>query len=323
MRALGHRLTTAIAILLMGMSSWACAQEFPNRLVRIVISYPPGGSSETVARILGQALSEEWKQPVIIENKPGAGTTLGAAYAAKADPDGYTLYLAAASFTITASLYKNLPYDPIKSFAPISLLAISPFVLAVHPDVKATTVKELIALAKAKPHMLNYGSSGSGTGPHLAGEMFRAEAGIDVVHVPFKGTAPAITGLLGAQVHYIFSDVSVIPHARSGRMRALAVTSATRSSLLPDLPTIAESGIPNYEMINWISIIAPAGTPKPIVQRINASIQRAISQPAVRQRYNDQAFEPKGSTPEELEALIASEVKKYAKLIAQSGARVD
>jgi tripartite-type tricarboxylate transporter receptor subunit TctC len=303
--------------------SGAFAQEYPSKLVRLVISYPPGGSSEQVARILTQALTEEWKQPVIIENKPGAGTTLGAAYAAKADPDGYTLYLAAASLAITASLYKDLPYDAVKSFAPISLLAVSPFVLTVHPQVKATTVGELINLAKAKPNTLNYASSGSGAGPHLAGEMFRTGAGIDVVHVPFKGTAPAITALLGAQVEYFFSDVAIVPHVRSGRVRALAVTSATRSALLPDLPTVAESGIPDYEIVNWMTILAPAGTPRPIIQRINASIQNAIKQPAVRQRYNDQGFEPKGSTPQELEAFIASEVKKYAKVVAQSGAKVD
>ena len=312
-------------ILLLGVIAGnVAAQGFPNKLVRLVIPYPPGGSAEAQARILAQALSEEWKQQVIIENKPGAGTTVGAAYVAKAAPDGYTIYFASTSHTIVQSLYRNLPYDAVKSFAPISLVAVSPLVLTVHPDVKAATVKELIELAKAKPGTLNYASSGSGGSPHLATEIFRAAAGIDVVHVPFKGTGPALAALLGAQVDFLFADVAVIPLLKSGKLRALGVSLKQRSALLPEVPTIAEAaGLPDFETANWGAIIAPAGTPREIVDALNAAIRNALRQPTVRERYRAQGFETTGSTPAELEAHMISEVRKYAKAIADSGVKVD
>ena len=318
------RLTLARILLLGVIAGNVAAQGFPNKLVRLVIPYPPGGSAEAQARILAQALSEEWRQQVIIENKPGAGTTVGAAYVAKAAPDGYTIYFASTSHTIVQSLYRNLPYDAVKSFAPISLVAVSPLVLTVHPAVKAATVKELIELAKASPGTLNYASSGSGGSPHLATEIFRAAAGIDVVHVPFKGTGPALAALLGAQVDFLFADVAVIPLLKSGKLRALGVSLKQRSALLPEVPTIAEAaGLPGYETANWGAIIAPAGTPREIVDAINAAIRNAIRQPVVRERYSAQGFETTGSTPAELEAHMISEVRKYAKAIADSGVKVD
>lgn len=324
MRQSGKRIVTWLCVALAaGLAGSAFAQEFPNRVVHLVIPYPPGGSAEAQARILSQALAEEWKQPVIIENKPGAGTTVGAAYVAKAPADGYTIYFASTSHTITASLYRNLPYDAVKSFAPISLIAVSPLILSVHPGVKATTVKELVDLAKARPRALNYASSGSGASPHLAGELFRSGTGIEVVHVPFKGTAPAVTALLGAQVDYLFADVAVIPHFRAAKLRPLAVTTAKRSSLLPDVPTIAESGIEGYEVANWGAIVAPAGVPREVINRINAGIATALNRPDVRERYQAQGFETTGSTPEALDAYLQAEVRKYAKAIAAAGIKVD
>lgn len=301
----------------------AFAQNFPNRVVRIVVPFPPGGSAEAQARIVGQRLSDAWGQPVIVESKPGAGSTIGAAFAAAAPPDGHTLYLASTSHTISATLYKNLPYDAVKSFAPITLLAVSPFILAVHPSVNATTVKEFIDLAKAKPKTLSWASSGNGAGPHLSGEIFRAQTGIEVTHVPFKGTSPALVALLGGQVEFTIADVAIVPFFQSGKARGLAVTTAKRSALVPDLPTLAESGLPGYETTNWSALLAPAGTPKDIVNQINAAVLSAIRTPDARQRFIAQGFEPQGSTPEEGAAHLASEVAKYAKAIRDSGTKID
>jgi tripartite-type tricarboxylate transporter receptor subunit TctC len=301
----------------------AMAEDFPTRLVRIVIPYPPGGSAEQQARILAQVLSETWKQPVIVENKPGAGTTIGAAYVAKEAADGYTVYFASTSHAISASLYRNLTYDPVKSFAPVSLVAVSPLILSVHPGVKANTMKELIALAKANPGKLNYGSSGSGASPHLAAELFRSRAHIQAVHVPFKGTSPALTALLGGQIDYLFADVAAIPLYKAGKLRALAVSTAKRSSLLPDVPTVAEQGIPGYEVANWSSLLAPAGTPPEVVERFNTAVVAALKRPEVRERYRAQGYETIGSTPEELGKYLASEVKKYGEIVAEAKIRID
>ncbi len=305
------------------LAGFATAQEYPAKIVRLVIPYPPGGSAEAQARIVAQALQAEWKQSVVIENKPGAGTTLGAAFVAKAQPDGYTVYLASTSHTVTQSLYKDLPYHAVKSFAPISMIAISPFVLTVHPGVPARTVSELVALAKSKPGALTYASSGNGAGPHLSGEIFRAAMGIDVVHVPFKGTGPALTALLGDQVHYFFADVAVLPMLKAGKLRALAVTGAQRFSLLPDAPTMIEAGVPGYTTTNWSALVAPAGTPPEIVARINAAVRSALRTPEVVQRYNAQGYEPAASSPQELEAHMTAEVEKYAKAVASAGVKVD
>ncbi len=306
-----------------GLAGTVTAQEYPAKIVRLVIPYPPGGSAEAQARIVAQGLQAEWKQSVVIENKPGAGTTLGAAFVAKAPADGYTLYLASTSHTVTQSLYKDLPYHAVKSFASISMIATSPFVLTVHPSVTARSVAELVALAKSKPGALTYASSGNGAGPHLSGEMFRAAMGIDVVHVPFKGTGPALTALLGDQVHYFFADVAVLPMLKAGKLRALAVTSPTRFTLLPDAPTMIEAGVPNYTTTNWSALVAPAGTPSEIIARINGALRAALRSPEVVQRYNAQGYEPTASSPQELEAHMIAEVERYAKAIASAGVKVD
>lgn len=321
------RIITALVagLLLFAAAGAATAQDFPNKLVRIVVPYPPGGSAEAQARILGQKLSEIWGQPVIVESKPGAGTTIGAAYVANSPPDGYTLYLAGnSSHTVSAILFrKSIKYDPLKSFAAVSLIASSPFILTVNPSVPATSVKEFIEVAKARTDPLTYASSGNGAGPHLSGVLLQNLTGMKLVHVPFKGTAPALVALLGGQVDALFADVAVIPHLQSGKLRGLAVTSAVRSPLIPNLPTIAESGVPGFDVTYLSTILAPAGTPKNIVNRINAAINTAIASQDVRDRFTAQGFEPTGSTPEALEALFAAEMAKYEKLIKDSGMQVD
>jgi tripartite-type tricarboxylate transporter receptor subunit TctC len=316
------KLVSMVLVAALGAGA-AMAEEFPTKLVRIVIPYPPGGSAEQQARILAQVLSETWKQPVIVENKPGAGTTIGAAYVAKEAADGYTVYFASTSHAISASLYRNLTYDAVKSFAPISLVAVSPLILSVHPSVKANTMQELIALAKANPGKLNYGSSGSGASPHLAAELFRSRAHIQAVHVPFKGTSPALTALLGDQIDYLFADVAAIPLYKANKLKALAVSTAKRSSLLPDVPTVAEQGIPGYEVANWSSLLAPAGTPPEVVERFNTAVVAALKRPDVRERYRAQGYETIGSTPEELGKYLASEVKKYGEIVAEAKIRID
>lgn len=304
-------------------SATANAQTFPSKPVRIVIPFSPGGSADAQARILGQKLGELWGQSVLIESKPGAGTTIGAAFAAAAAPDGYTLYLAGASLLISGSLYKTLSYDPVKSFAPVSMLASSPYVLAVHPGVKATTVKELIDLAKSKPKAVSYGSAGNGSGSHLAGELFRMLTGVELLHVPYKGQAPALVALTGGEIDILFADVAVLPLLQAGKLRALAETGLRRSPMLPPMPLTSESGVPGYEMINWGAILAPAGTPRAIVNQVNAAISNVVQIPDVKQRFNAQGFEPMSSTPEALGELLVSENVKYAKVVKESGMKID
>jgi tripartite-type tricarboxylate transporter receptor subunit TctC len=298
-------------------------QAYPGKPVRIVIPFSPGGSADLQARILGQKLQEIWGQPVLVEAKPGAGTTIGAAHAASSTADGYTLYFAGASLLISGSLYKNLSYDPVKSFAPVSLVADSPYMLAVNPAVPAGTLKELIDLAKARPNTLSYASAGNGSGSHLAGELFRMLTGVDIIHVPYKGQAPALVALVGGEVNILFADVAVNPLLQSGKLKALAETSGRRSAVFPNVPTIGEAGLPGYVMTNWGAILAPAATPRAIVSQVNADIGSVLKNPEVKQRFNAQGFEPMGSTPEALGELLASEAAKYARVIKESGMKID
>ncbi len=319
------RRTAAAALLAAG--AWATglahAQAFPERVVKIVVPYPPGGSAGTQARILAQKLSEEWGHQVIVEDRPGAGTTLGAAFVASAPADGYTLYLAGTSHTISANLYKNLRYDAVKSFAPVSMLAISPFIVTAQPALKLRTIQDMIALAKSRPNPMTYGSSGNGAGPHLSGELLRRMADVPLTHVPYKGSAPALQDMLGGQIDLLMADVSAVPHIQAGKLTALAVTTAKRSALLPDVPTVAESGLPGYETVNWSGILAPAGTPADVVKRINAAIHKALADPSVQEQYRKAGFEVAPSTPEEMESHLASEVRKYARVIRDAGIKVD
>jgi tripartite-type tricarboxylate transporter receptor subunit TctC len=295
----------------------AHAQAYPDRPIRIVVGFPPGGINDIVARIVGQKVSESIGQPVIVDNRAGAGGTIGADYVAKAKPDGYTLLLGSVSnVAMASSLYKALPYDPARDFSPIILLGGSPNVLVVNPAFPATTVAELITIAKEKPGTINYASAGKGTSNHLTVEYFKALAGIDLVHVPYKGDAPATADVVGGQVPMIFPTLPVaMPHIKSGKLRALAVSSARRSVFMPDVPTIAEAAkLADFAVNVWVGILAPPGTPQPVVQKLNAEFRKALEQPDVREKLAIQGVEPEGGTAQEFSAYIAAEVKKWGEV---------
>ncbi|HVZ50361.1 MAG TPA: tripartite tricarboxylate transporter substrate binding protein [Pseudolabrys sp.] len=295
------------------------ALDYPTRFVRIVIPYLPGGSAEAVARMIGQQLHAQWDQPVIVETKPGAGTTIGAAYIAHSAPDGYTLYIASTSHTISQSLYKTLNYDTIKSFAPVSLLARSPFLIVVNGKSDMKSLADLVALAKSKPGALNFGTSGTGGSTHLAAELFMMRAGISAVHIPFNGAPPSLSAVMGDQVQFTFADISSIGLVKSGALRCLGVTTLKRSSKLPDVPTFDEQGFKGYEVTNWSSVIAPAGTPPEIVSFINASMKKALETKPVQEIFDKQGFDVAYSTPDELKAFMVSEVAKYEEILKHIG----
>lgn len=306
-------------VLHLGLFASAHALDYPSRTVRIIVPYATGGSAEAQARALAEQLAKIWNKPVIIENKPGAGTTVGATTVATSEPDGYTLYLAGTSHTISPSLYKGLRYDAVTSFAPISRLSTSPFVVLVHPSLGVNTLEELLALARKRPGELNYATSGVGAGPHFSAELLAATTNISVRHVPFRGSAPAMTALLGQHVDFAIGDMSALSLVKEGNLKALAVTAARRVPLLPDVPTIAETLGKEFEVTNWSAILAPAGTSEEIVKFINTSIHEAIRSPEVRRSLELQGFEATPSTPSELRAHLASEVKKYGELVARIG----
>ena len=301
----------------------AKADNYPNHVVRIIVPYPPGGSAEIQARLIGQKLSEIWKQSVIIDNKPGAGTTLGAGYVAKSAPDGYTLYLASTSHTVSASLYKNLSYDAIKSFTPLSLIGSSPFVLTVRSNQNISTLKEFVDLVRANAGKFSYATSGIGAGPHLSGELLKSIAGIDMIHIAFKGTAPAMTALVGSQVDFLMGDISIIPLMKAGKLKPIAITTSKRSALFENIPTFAESGYPSYETINWSGIIAPAGLPTDLTKFISGSIISAMSSPELREKFLIQGVDPISTTPEDFGNHMMNEVAKYAKVIKDADIKFD
>ncbi|WP_029585025.1 tripartite tricarboxylate transporter substrate binding protein [Bradyrhizobium sp. URHD0069] len=309
------------AILLFGFASAGQALDFPTRFVRIIIPYPPGGSSDAQARTLAQQLSKIWKQQVIVENKPGAGTTIGATFAASATPDGYTLYLNSVSHAIVPSLYKNLRYDPIKSFEPVSRVASSPVLLLVNSASGINSAEELLALARSKPGKLNYATPGVGSSPYLAAEMMTATTKIEVEHIPFNGAGPSATALLGRVIDFAVSDVTALPFVKDGVFKALAVTSPERFFALPDVPTFSEAIEKGFEATNWSSILVPAGTPKEIVDFLNKSIRTALESPEVKTGYELQGFQATPSTPEELRDLMASEITKYRNVLEKAGVK--
>jgi tripartite-type tricarboxylate transporter receptor subunit TctC len=295
------------------------ALDFPTTHVRIVVPYLPGGSAEAQARFLAEQLQKQWGKPVIIENKPGAGTTIGAAFVAASRPDGYTLYIASTSHTVVPSLYKTLPYDAIKSFEPVSMISSSPFLILVKGDSPINSVADLVKQAKEKPGTMSWASSGVGAGPHLSGELLKAKSGMDVVHVPFTGAPPSFNAVIGGHVNYVFGDITSLSLVRSGQLKALAVTTPKRSPLLPDVPTFAESGVPGVEVSNWSSIIVPAGTSPEITEFLNKSIVRALELPEVKASYEKLGFVPQPSTREELTSFMRSEMQKYADVIKRAG----
>lgn len=303
----------------------ANAQAYPAKPIRLVVPFTPGGSTDILARLVGQKLGEAFGQQVIIDNRPGAGGNIGVELVAKSLPDGYTLVMGhIGTFGVNPSLYPKLPYDPIKDFQPITLFAKVPNLLAVNPSLPVKSVKDLIALARAKPGALNYGSGGNGSAAHLATEYFKLLSKTDIQHIPYKGTAPAITDLISGQVSMAITGVPpLLPHVKSGRVRAIAVATSKRLPLLPELPTIAETGLPGYEATQWYGVLAPAATPKDIVTRLNAEIVKALQRPEVKERLASEAAEPVGNTPEQFQAFIKAEIARWAPVVKASGARPD
>jgi tripartite-type tricarboxylate transporter receptor subunit TctC len=297
---------------------------YPARSIRVIVGFPPGSGADITARVIGAKAGEALAQQVIVDNRPGAASNIAAELAAKAPADGYTLFIGTVANTINATLYPRLPFDFARDFAPVALTTAAPNVLVVHTSVPAKSVKELIALAKIRPGQLNYASAGTGTAPHLSGELFNAMAGVRMVHIPYKGSPPAVTDLLAGEVALMFSPSStVLPHVKTGRLRALAVTTAARLPSLPELPTVAESGLKGYETITWFGFVAPAKTPQAIVARLNAEIVKVLALPEVRNPFAIQGIEVIGGTPEQFASYIRDEITKWAKVIRLSGAKAD
>ena len=302
----------------------ALAQSYPSKPIRLIVPWTAGGATDIFARIIGQKLTEGWGQQVVVDNRPGASGIIGFEIAARAVPDGYTILLAAQPFTVNTSLFSKLPYDVVKDFAPVTLMAYTTNILVVHPAVPAESVSELITLAKSKPGQLNFASMGSATTGHLLGEMFKIMAGVDMVHIPYKGSAPAMTDLLGGRVSLMFDTVpSAMPHVKAGKLRALAVTSAKRSPLVPDLPTVAESGLPGFESAPWYGAVVPAGTPKEIITKLYTEIVKILNMPDVKDRLSNYGYTIIGSTPEQFADFIKTDMAKWAKVIKDAGIHVD
>jgi tripartite-type tricarboxylate transporter receptor subunit TctC len=311
------------ALLLAVASLPAAAQDYPSRPVRLVVPFSAGGPADILGRLFGERLYKMWGQPIVILNKDGAGTIIGADLVANATPDGYTLLLASSALAINSGVGRKLPYDPFRDFAPIALVFGQPLVIVLNPNVPANTVRELIDLAKAHPGKLSYGSSGIGSSTSLTAEMFKSAAGVDIRHVPYKGVAPAMIDLLGGQVDMIFSGTTAaIPYLKSGRLKAIALTTRKRSSQLPDVPTLAESGIPDYDVTGWWGFMAPAGTPKAIVTRVNADLMKIVAMPEVRERLALQGGEAMTSTPEQFASFFRQEVERWARVAKGANIRI-
>lgn len=306
------------------MATAASAQNYPSKPVRVVIPWPPGGSNDVVGRLVMQKVSEALGQQFVIDNRPGASGVIGSESVAKAQPDGYTIMVHSTTHLGNAHLYRKLSYDTLKDFAPVGMLAAQPGALTVHPSLPVKSVKEYIALAKVRPGQIIYASSGNGSAPHLSMALFNAMTGITAVHVPYKGGVPQVTALVAGETQASLATVStIIAHLKSGRLRVLGVSSAKRTTMLPDVPTIAESGVPGYEMSPWIGVYAPANTPKAIIDRLNAECNKALQHPDVANSLRNQVLDPQPSTPEEFAQRIKIDYEKYGRLIKITGMKVD
>ncbi len=320
-----HNFVTLLAAALMAIAPLsASAQKYPDKPIRFIVPFPPGGGNDILARVLAPKMSEALGQPVVIDNRPGAGGNIGTDLAAKAAPDGYTIVIASNQVTMNPALYAKLPFDIEKDFAPVALAASVPMVLAVNPTVQASTVRELIALAKAEPGKLNYSTPGNGTPQHIAFEVLNHSAGIRITHVPYKGTGPAIADVIGGQVQATFGTLaSLEQHVKAGKLRALAVATPKRSATMPTVPTVAESGVPGYDVSLWYSILAPAGTPAPIVARLSAEIAKALAGPDVRDRLVAQGFEISYLNPEQMNDLMKRDIDRWSKALKDVGIKLD
>ena len=325
------RMTTAtrgLACMLAGLApavALAAADDYPDRPVRLIVPYPPGGGNDTLARIFGQKLTERWSQQVVIDNRPGAGTTIGAQLAARAAPDGYTLLLSSiATHALAPALYSKPGYDPIKDFTPVTTLAVAPTLCVAAPSFPPKTIKELIAAAKAKPDAIRFVSGGNGTTPHIAGEVFKVVTGVQMTHVPYKGGGPAHIDLMAGRVEVMFDTAaSASPHVRAGKMRALAIGLPKRYPDLPDVPTFAESGLPQYNVDSWYSLHAPAGTPAAVVSKIHQAITAILATPEIQERLRTLVSTPGGMPPDAFAAYVREEAARYGKVIRAAGMRID
>lgn len=313
--------------------SWVClwavsphlrAQDFPSRPIRLIVPFTPGGGTDIVSRTVGQKLTEIWGKTVVVDNRPGAGGIVASEIVAKAAPDGYTLGVITPTQTINPSLYSKLPFDVINDFAPVVLMTRLQLILVANPAFPANTVKEVIALAKTRPGQITFASTGTGGGAHLAGELLKKTAGIDMTHVPYKGSAPAYTDLMSGQVQLLFNNIiSTMPLVRGGKLKAIAVAGAARSPVAPEVPTIAESGLPGYEVTSWFGVVAPGKTPREVINKINREIVRILNMPDVRERLLTQGAEPVGNSPGEFGQMMRFEMKKWGDLIRSAGIRVE
>jgi tripartite-type tricarboxylate transporter receptor subunit TctC len=302
----------------------AFAQNYPTRPIRMIVPFPAGGAGDVLARVVGQKMQDNWGQTVIVDNRPGGNTIIASDVVAKAAPDGYTILSCWETVAINVTLYNKLPYDQARDFAPVSLTASLPLLLMANNALPAASVKELVALAKAKPGQINFASFGTGSSSHLAGELFMSMAGIKMVHVPYKGAPPAITDLIGGQVQIFFSGLPPgMPFVKEGKAKGLAVTSAKRTALLPDVPTMQEAGMAGYEAISWSGMMVPAGTPRDVVGKLNGEFTRILSLPDVRERLAGLGFDPLTSTPEQFQTFLRAETAKWAKVVRDSGAKLD
>ncbi len=314
-----------VCVMSLGWAPVLCAQSYPAKPIRFYTPYPPGGTTDILARIVGAKMHEAWGQPVVVEAKPGAGGNIGADFVAKSTPDGYTLLMGASGpLAINASLFSKLPYDPAKDFAPVVLSASVPLVLVAHPSLPVKNVREFIALIKARPGQFNYASAGPGSPQHLTAEMFKFMTKVEMTHIPYKGSGPAIVDLIGGQIPFAFeSMIPVLPHVKGGKLRGLAVTSAARSPVLPEIATVAEGGVPGFESIAWYGVVAPAGTPKEIVAKLNGEMVRIANMPDIKQRLMEMGSPPVAGTPDQFGALIKSEIPKWAKVVKQANVSLD
>lgn len=315
----------ALCALLLGYAAIAVsAESYPARPIRFVVPYPPGGGTDIVTRLISPPLAEGLGQQIVIDNRGGAGGIIGTEIVAKALPDGYTmLFVVPAQTSVNPALYKSLPYDPLRDFAPVTQLTIYELAMVAHPSLPASSVKQLLALAKAKPGTINLGSAGSGSAGHMAAEWFRMMTGVQWVHVPYKGAGPALTELIGGQVQVLFATtLATLPHVRAGRLKPLGVTGTKRSPAAPDVPTIAES-VPGYEFTQWQGVVVPAKTPRAIIKRLNAELVKVMNLPRVKERVLELGSIPVGSTPEQFAVLLKSELEKYAKIVKAAGIKVD
>ena len=323
MKKMTRRAAGALAVVMVASSAWA--QDFPSRSLKLVVPYAPGGGADSVARIVAKRVAENVGQPIVIENKGGAGSIVGTDLVAKAEPDGYTLLLGQSGpISINPAVYKTLPYDPVKDFAPITMTTAYPYILVVNSESPAKTLKEFVVLAKSKPGAMNYGSTGVGAANHLVAELFNSKAGLKMTHVPYRGTALAVGDLVSGQLNVVFGDpISVLPHIRSGKLRALAVTSLERSPVAPEVPTVAESGYPGFEALAWHGILAPAKTPPAVIKKLNAEIVKALADPATRELLEKQAMQTVGNSPEAFASFIQKDIATWKAVAAAANVTVE